>query len=174
MSGKTISDLKKLQRNQFNKETKDELIDATLSADDVGETWMEKQDEKLNRILEELTDIRCQMVEGENDNKARIKDLAEKIERQSAIIMQHQLFMEQVDRQKRETNLVVFGVPDEHTALEGALTEEAKIQKVMSAVEAGPEVVVRSHKRLGQHVLGSNRPRPLLVKVDSKSVRDRY
>lgn len=67
----------------------------------------------------------------------------------------------------------MFGAPDEHTALEGALTEEAKIQKVMSAVIAGPEVVVRSHKHRGQHVLGSNRPRTLLVEVDSKSVRDR-
>lgn len=98
MPGKTISNLKKLQRNQFNKVTKDKLIDAILSADDVGETWMEKQDEKLKRILEELADIWCKMAEGENENKARIKDMAEKIERQSAIIMQHQLFMEQVDR----------------------------------------------------------------------------
>lgn len=99
------------------------------------------------------------MVEPENENKARIKDLAETIEKQSAIIMQHQLSMEQVDRQTRETNVILFGVPDEHTVLNGATTEEAEIQRVMSAVEVGPEVVALSHKRLGQRAQGSNRPR---------------
>lgn len=172
MSGKTLCDLRKLQKHQFNRVTKEELIDAILSADDDGGAWMAKQDEKLNKILEELTDIRCRMVETDNENKARIKDMAETIEKQSAIIMQHQLFLEQVDRQQRETNVVMFGVPDEHTALDGATADEAKIQKVMSAVQADPEMVVRSYKRLGQHVPGSNRPRPLLVKVDSRSVRD--
>lgn len=57
-------------------------------------------------------------MEAENENKANIKDMAETIEKQSAIIMQHQLFMEQMDRQKRETNLVLFGVPDEQMALQ--------------------------------------------------------
>lgn len=173
MAGKTIYDLKKLQRHQFSKITKEELIDAILSAVDDEATLMAKQDQKLNRILEELTDIRCKMMEAETKNIAKIKDMEEIIEKQSVIIMQHQLFMEQVDRQKRETNLVMFGVPDEHVSLDGATTEDAKIQKVMNAVEAGPEVMVRSHKRMGQHIPGSNRPRPLLVKVDSKSVRDK-
>ncbi len=173
MSGKSILDLKKLQRHQFNKVTKEELIDAILSKDDDETTLMAKQDEKLNRILEELTDIRCKMLEAENENKVKIREMAETIEKQSAIIMQHHLFMEQVDRQKRETNIVLFGVPDENMALEGATTEDTKIHKVMNAVEADPDVVARSYKRLGQHIQGSNRPRPLLVKLDSKFVRDK-
>lgn len=42
------------------------------------------------------------MVDTENEIKAeiRLKDMAETIEKQSAIIMQHQLFMDQFDRQK--------------------------------------------------------------------------
>ena len=98
MSSKSLADLRKLQKHQFNRVTKEELIDAILSADDDETTLMAKQDEKLNRILEELTDIRCKMVEADNENKAKIKDMAETIEKQSAIIMQHQLFMEQMDR----------------------------------------------------------------------------
>lgn len=70
-------------------------------------------------------------------------------------------------------NIVLFGVPDEHRALDGATTEEAKIQKGMNAVDCDPEMVVRSHKLLGQRAPRSNRPRPLLIKVDSKSVRDK-
>lgn len=170
---KTILDLKKLQRHLFNKVTKEELIDAILSKDDDETTLMAKQDEKLNRILEELTDIRCKMLEAENENKVKIREMTETIEKRSAIIMQHHLFMEQVDRQKRETNIVLFGVPDENMALEGATTEDTKILKVMSAVEAGPDVIARSYKRLGQRIQGSNRPRPLLVKLDSKFVRDK-
>lgn len=53
MSGKTIFDFKKLQRHQFNKVTKDELIEAILLADENEATLMAKQDEKLNRILED-------------------------------------------------------------------------------------------------------------------------
>lgn len=171
MAGKSIYDLKKLQKHQFNNITKAELIDAILSAGNDDATLMERQDQKLNRILEELTDIRSKMMEAENETKTKIKELNDIIEKQSSIIMQHQLFMEQVDRQKRETNLVMFGLPEEQVSLDGATTEDDKIQKVMNAVSAGPEVVVRSYRRLGQQQAG-NRPRPLLVKVDSKYLRD--
>lgn len=71
----------------------------------------------------------------------------------------------------RSREQYMFGVPDEQVSLDGATTEDDKVQKVMNAVSAGPEVVVRSHRRLGQQQAG-NRPRPLLVKVDSKYLRD--
>ena len=109
----------------------------------------------------------------ESDSKEKIKELTETIEKQSEILLQHQLFLEQLDRQKRETNLVLFGVPEEQTTLDGATAEEAKIQKVWEAVGVGPDFVVRSHMRLGRSAPGNSRPRPMLIKVDSKSVRDR-
>ena len=73
----------------------------------------------------------------ESDSKEKIKELTETIEKQSEILLQHQLFLEQLDRQKRETNLVLFGVPEEQTTLDGATAEEAKIQKVWEAVGGG-------------------------------------
>ena len=86
--------------------------------------------------------------------------------------MQHQLFLEQLDRQKRETNLVLFGIPDGQESFDGATTDDDKIKKVWTAVEADPDrITIRSHRRLGP-VINANRPRPLLVDVESKSIRD--
>ena len=83
--------------------------------------------------------------------------------------------MEQLDRQKRDTNVVLFGVPDEQIALDGATTEDDKIQKVWNAVEAVPSTVIRSHRRLRHLSQGGRTPRPLLVRLvrlDSKAIRD--
>ena len=92
--------------------------------------------------------------------------------KQSEIILQHQLFLEQLDRQKRETNLVLFGIPDGQESFDGATTDDDKIKKVWTAVEADPDIItIRSHRRLGR-VINGNRPRPLLVDVESKSIRD--
>ena len=170
MVNKSLKDLKKLQKNQFNKITKEELIDAILDTDEEEISTGARQEEKLDLIVSELADLRHMITSSENDSKAKIKELTETIERQSEIILQHQLFLEQLDRQKRETNSVLLGVPEERTALDGATTEETKIQRVWEAVGVRPDVVVRSHQRLGRSAPGNGRPRPLLIKVDSKPV----
>ena len=144
MASKSLRELKKLQRHQFNKVTKEELIDAILTGGDDGTTLAARQDEKLDRIMEELTDMRRMMVAAQEESKARITELENTVKKQSEIIMQHQLFLEQLDRQKRETNLVLFGMPDDQLALDGATTEDARIIKVWSAVQA--DAVVRSHR----------------------------
>ena len=123
--------------------------------------------------MRELTDLRALITSSENVYKAQIKELTETVSRQTVIISQHQLFLEQLDRQKREANLVFFGIPDEQLALDGATTEEDKIQKVLGIVEADTDAVIRSHQRLGRSAQSNDRPRPLLVRVDSKVIRDK-
>lgn len=172
MSGKSLTDLRKLQRHQINKVNKEELIDAILSASNDEASAQSRQDEKLDLIVKELAGMRKMFESSERESVARIKEMTETIEKQSAVIMQHQLFLEQLDRTKRETNLVLFGVPDGQVALDGAFTEDDKIKKIFSVVDAEPGAVVRSCRRLGRQEQGSSRPRPLLVRVDSRSVRD--
>ncbi len=173
MSGKSLADLRKLQKHQLNKITKEELIEAILTTEGEEARLIARHDEKLDKIMDELADMRRMIAADQDENKAKIKDLTDTIKKQSEIILHHQLFMEHLDRQKRETNIVLFGIPDERVTLEGATTEEAKIQQVLNAIEATPDVVVRSHQRLGQLTQGSNRSRPLLVRVDSKAIRDK-
>ena len=170
---KSLSDLRKLQRTQFTKVTKEELIDAIFASDDGSAVVSARQDEKLDKIMKELTELRTTIASSDDVYKAQIKELTETVAKQTGIILQHQLVLEQLDRQKRETNLVLFGIPDEQLALEGATTEDAKIQKVLGVVEADTDAVVRSHQRLGRSVQGNNRPRPLLIRVDSKAIRDK-
>ena len=66
------------------------------------------------------------------------------------------MFLEQLDRKNRENNLVLFGIPNEALALDGATTDDAKIQKVLETVEANAEHVIRSHHRTG--VVGPDTP----------------
>ena len=58
-------------------------------------------------------------------------------------------------------------------AFDGASTDDAKIKKVLDIVEADSDAVVRSQQRLGRPDQENNRPRPLLIRLDSKAIRDK-
>ncbi|KAK7083438.1 hypothetical protein SK128_022800, partial [Halocaridina rubra] len=164
LENSSLKDLRKLQKNQFTRITKEQLIDAILAANEEKVSPRTRQEEKLDLIVNELAELRRMIASSESDSKAKIKELTETIEKQSEIHLQHQLFLEQLDRQKRETNLVLLGVPEEQISLDGATTEETEIQKVWEAVGAGSDVVVRPHPRLGRSAPENGRPRPLLIK----------
>ena len=168
---KSLKDLLKLQRNQLKNVNKDELIDAILAADDAVSNA--RHDAKLDKIVKDLTDLRTFITSSENSSKAQIKELTDVITKQSEIILQHQLVLEQIDRKNRENNLVLFGIPNEQLAFDGATTDDDKIKKVFDIVEADSDAVIRSHRRLGPPDQENNRPRPLLIRLDSKAIRDK-
>ena len=97
--------------------------------------------------------------------------MQERIGKQADIIMQQQLFLEKINRKERDTNIVVLGVPDDQTALDGATNDAGKLNKVWEVLEDNTEI--RSHRRLGRHDPGSTRTRPILVTVASKDARDK-
>ena len=55
--------------------------------------------------------------------------MQERIGKQADIIMQQQLFLEKINRKERDTNIVVLGVPDDQTALDGATNDDGKLNK---------------------------------------------
>ena len=162
--------MRKLQRNQLKSVNKDEIIDAILAADDDAAVSA-RHDSKLDQIMKELTELRSIISSHENSAKVQINELTDVIKKQSEVILQHQLFLEQLDRKNRENNLVLFGIPDERSAFDGVTSEEDKIQKVLGKVETDSDAVVRSHRRLGP--VNDDRPRPVLIRVDSKFIRDK-
>ncbi len=83
------------------------------------------------------------------------------------MIARQQRFLEDIDRKARECNLVLLGIPEEQESLDGATTEVAKIQKVLTTI--GSSVGVRSFRRLGKR---GQRRRPILVTVASRKDRD--
>lgn len=60
---------------------------------------------------------------------------------------------------------------DDQVALNGATSEDEKLNKVWEGLEDSTEIC--SHQRLGRHDPGSTRTRPILVTVATKDVHDK-
>lgn len=125
--------LAKLRRKP-NKQTKaikkDELIDSILSAEDVDVGSVAHLEEKLATIATELGEIKRSIASSETATHKMIMEMEQTIDKQANIIMQQQLFLEDIDRKNRETNLVVLEVPDDQIALNGANSDESKLGKI--------------------------------------------
>ena len=92
-----------------------------------------------------------------------------KIDKQSEIIMKQQLYLEAADRKDRETNLIVLGVPEDGTVIDGANNDNEKLDKIWGKVN--DQSVRIFSKRLGK-TIQTGKMRPILVRVTSKEVRD--
>ena len=171
MSGKSLTDLRKMPRAQIKNITKDELIDTILSAADVDVGAVARLEEKLLSIATELSELRRTISSSEKNTNKKLEEMQERIGKQADIIMQQQLFLEKIDRKERETNIIVLGVPDVQTALDGATNDDEKLNKVWEVLEDNTEI--RSHRRLGRHDPGNTRTRPILVTVATKDARDK-
>ena len=95
------------------------------------------------------------------------------MDKQSDIIAKQQLYLESLDRKEREANLVILGVPDEHESLDGAVSDEDKLQRIWSKV--GVRNVVGTHRRLGKRTdttdTSARRCRPILLTLQDKMLR---
>lgn len=85
---------------------------------------------------------------------------------QEQVIKQQQC-LENIDRKARECYIVLLGIPEGQEELEGAFTEDAMIQKIWTTIRSSAGV--RSSWHLGKP---GGRRRPVLVKVESREVRD--
>ena len=124
---------------------------------------------KFQDLVKEVVELKLTVSSSDGNINKNIGGLQEQVRRQAEILEKQQRYLEMLYRRDREKNIIVTGVPDENEALEGATTEEGKLVKIWSCVEAGDEV--KGHRRLGMKV--DNRRRPILVIVHSKKARDR-
>ena len=90
------------------------------------------------------------------------------------IVAQQQTFAESLDARDRQCNLVITGVPEEGEVLDGATTEKAKYEKVLSKIGItdtdqidAPVVMSRMGTR------DNVRIRPILLKMPSKATREK-
>ena len=169
MAGRSLEDLKKLQRNQLKAITKDDLIEAILTTESGSEVAARLED-RLTSIANELAGLRQAITNSETAVNNKMAEMQQNLDKQGEIIMKQQLFLEQIDRKERETNMVILGVPDEEETLEGATSDEDKIRKIWNVI--GASTAVQSHRRLGQREPGATRKRPILVVVSCKGDRD--
>lgn len=167
-----MTDLRKMQRSQLAKINKDELIDTILAAQGEDETPVLKAlDEKLNTVMAEVAELKKVMTSPESFVAKKFAELHDRIDKQAEIISKQQRFLEMLDRKERETNLVVLGLPEGSEALEGAVTDTDKLERVWEKV--GVAGVECQHRRLGVEADGRRRNRPLLLIVRDKEMRSR-
>ena len=180
MSGKTLAELRRLDRTQIGRLTMDDLISAILAPDASDQTQfsdavrllveeMRGLRESLKTNSDEIRDLKETIRTNEERNNSRIDQLEKRISSQDEIIKNQQGFFEKFDASQRETKLVVLGVPDEHESLDGATDDAAKLGKVWEAI--GETAPIQRHQRLGRQQAGG-RSRPILVHVATRDHRD--
>ena len=161
------SDPRLMTRAQLDKLNKATLIDHLLSLNkDKDNSFLaieRKLDEKFDALHNELISLKDTL----NEKNALIVSLQDRLDKQEKILSKQQRFLESVDREKREDKLVVTGISEDKD-LSGASNDADKLTKIWEVM--GTEVNPRAITRLGKK---SDRPRPLLVKLDSKLDRDR-
>ncbi len=178
---KSLAELKRLPRHQLNKVNKDELIESILSspAGD-GEVALVAITDKLNAVMQEMAELKRALTSPDSFVNKKFTELQSQLDRQSEILAKQQQFLEKIDRKERENNLVILGVPDEHEALDGAVTEEGKLAKVWEKI--GVTNVAGTSRRLGGRSDAGNRGgrgdagnrrRPILLTIEDKEQRTR-
>ena len=172
MAAKSLSELRKMDRNQIDRIKKDDLINIILAPEPATQGTT---DELLAELIAEIRGQRTEIRElkesfaaSEEKLNSRINELESRSDKKDQIILKQQQFCESVDQTLRETKLVLLGVPDESESLDGATSEDAKVAKVWEAI--GNPAPIQSHVRLGR--AGAGRRRPVLVHVASRAHRD--
>ena len=166
-----LTELSRMQKHQLKTINKDELIESILAYQEPSDSVTKALEDRLSVICTEITDIKQSIVSPESAFNKKISELQMRIDKQDEIIKHQQLFLEHLDRKDRESNVVLLGIPDEGSTLEGATNDGQKLQKIWETI--GEEVNHRSHRRLGRLDQHSTRNRPLLVVLDSKTSRDK-
>lgn len=109
MAGRSLEDLKRLQRNQLKYITEDGLTEAILSMGGLNFEAAARLVERLPNIANEIAGLKQVMVTSETAVYQKLQDMQQKLDKQAEIIMKPQVFLEQIDHKERETNLVVLG-----------------------------------------------------------------
>lgn len=165
-----LAELRKMQRNQLTRINKEEIIETRFSAQDEDETLgLTALCEKLNAVVAEVAEPKKIITSPESFVDKKFVELNERIEKQADITSGQQRFLDSLDRRGREANVMVLGLLDEGEALDGAVTDTWKLEKVWELV--GVAGVACQHRRLGAHTEGGRRNRPLLLTIPQKDTR---
>lgn len=169
---KSLTELRKLQRAQLGRLTKEDLIESILAPPERNDNVLLELTEKINTLVSEVTELKNVINSPDSVINKRFATLQTQIDKQAEVISRQQRFLEIVDRKERETNVIVTGVPDENESLDGATTERDKINKIWSKI--GVEEEVKSYRRLGNRdEMTGNRRRAILVTFTSRTSRDK-
>ena len=90
---RSMSELRKLPRSQLKNINKDELIESIIAVQDPEDVALHYVTEKLNEVMQELSQLKNAITSPESAYNKRITDLQEQINKQSEIIAKQQRFL---------------------------------------------------------------------------------
>lgn len=160
---KSLSDLRRMQRSQLSRVSKDDLIESILSSTDESSDQFRTLNETLQELVNEVFQLKNTINSPDGAISKKLLDLQDQIDKQASVLAKQQQFLETLDRKERERNLVVLGVPEDNENLEGASTDPEKLHKIWSKVGIQEEFI--SWRRLGNV---GNRKRPILVSMATR------
>ena len=163
MATRQLADLQKFSQQQLKTMRKEELIQCILSAPEVVEDVSHEVASKLSALIVEVAEIRKSLTSPDSPINKQVRLLQEQVAKQQDVIVRQQRFLEDIDRKAGECNLMLLGIPEEQESLNGAVAEDAKIQKALTTI--GSSVKAHSSRRLGK--VGQRR-RPILITVASR------
>ena len=164
-------DVRRLSPAELKKLTKDQLQFAlrTLMKETSEETAAGPTVVQMTRIETKLDDLLTKWGKEKEELRKEIKDLRKEKEKISETLAQHQKMLEMLEADRRASNIIITGVPEEQMG--DAKTDAEKVELILSTI-GQPTVQVKSVERLGkerqdQHppAEGSARPRRRPLKV---------
>ena len=144
-----ITELRRMQRHQLKQINKDDLIDSILASDEGGEP-LHTITGTHTSLMQEISELKAMLFSPDSLVNKRITEMDTKMEKQGQVITAQQQFLETLDRKEREDNVVIFGVPDQNEALDGATTDQDKLGVIWNKI--GIDGVRGTHRRLGREV----------------------
>lgn len=140
--------------------------------DDEGNANLSSEMETVKGILIKILDEIKTMNANSAQRDAQIKELQESNQMLRKTLAQQQRFLETLDEDRRATNIIVLGLPEDVDMPYGErslATDEEKWQGVLEEIAITEPIVVDNIQRLGK--VRSNGPRP--TKITLRNAFDR-
>ena len=167
-----IRSMNKEQSKQINKQDllASIMADKNTNADD---NTLKEINKKLQDLTQNIAVMRQEALTRDKANEEKMKAMQVTINKQSEILGKQQMYLEGIDRKKREKNMILLGVPEDNVDLEESKGDEAKINNIWEKI--GESCTRISHKRLGkldENKIREGKVRPILIVVDSKETKE--
>ena len=121
--------MSKEQSKQINKQ---DLL-ASIMADqntNANDNTLKEINKKLQDLTQNIAVMRQEALTRDKANEEKMKAMQVTINKQSEILGKQQMYLEGIDRKKREKNIVILGVPEDNVDLEESKGDEAKINNI--------------------------------------------
>ena len=174
---RSLAEIRSMSKDQLKQISKQDLLASVIADQNVNantnDDIMKKIKKQLQDLQQNIAIMRQEALTRDKANEEKMNSMQRTINKQSEILGKQQMYLEGIDRKKREKNIVILGVPEDNIDLEESKGDEAKINNIWGKI--GESCTRISHKRLGkldENKIREGKVRPILIVVDSKEAKE--